>query len=185
MRITEAHSGTREVDCKAVGTDVLTEASLAKGFRDKRFAHESLRTNYVSKLAVAYETELGVAPAWCDQLSLGNSVRTDIVTQYMGFTRAEQKKTRVRVKQAPVLLHSHLAAIIAPLRASLQGTTGLAEKLTLVRSIALFAVAFGTTKRGDELTRTLIQWILRRPNHCGFLFNFQSLLDFPRPTEHG
>ena len=41
------------------------------------------------------------------------------------------------------------------------------------RNVALFTVAFSTTKRGDELTRTLIQGILRLANHCGFLFNFQ------------
>ena len=34
-------------------------------------------------------------------------------------------------------------------------------------------VAFETTKRGDEFSRTLIQRILRLPNLSGFLFNFQ------------
>ena len=161
------------VDCEAVGTDTLTDSCRTGGLCDKRFAHDSLRTNYVSKLAVAYERDLGVAPAWCDQLRVGNPVRSDIVTQYMAFTRAEQKKAGVRVKQAPALLRSHLSAIVTPLQARLQGTVDKVEKLTLARNIALFTVAFGTTKRGDELTRTLTQRILRLPNHCGFLFNFQ------------
>ena len=39
--------------------------------------------------------------------------------------------------------------------------------------LALFTVAFETTKRGDELSRTLIQHILRLPNLSGFLLNFQ------------
>ena len=39
--------------------------------------------------------------------------------------------------------------------------------------MALFTVAFPTTKRGHELSRTLIQRILRLPNECGLLFNFQ------------
>ena len=43
----------------------------------------------------------------------------------------------------------------------------------LARDLALFTVAFKTTKRGDELSRTLIQGILRLPNLNGFLFNFQ------------
>jgi len=47
------------------------------------------------------------------------------------------------------------------------------ERVTLARNIALFTVAFSTTKRGDELTRTPIQRILRLPNKCGFLVNFQ------------
>ena len=34
-------------------------------------------------------------------------------------------------------------------------------------------VAFSTTKRGDGLSRTLLERILRLPNGCGFLFNFQ------------
>ena len=43
----------------------------------------------------------------------------------------------------------------------------------LARDLALFKLAFETTKRGDELSRTLIQRILRLPNLIGFLFNFQ------------
>ena len=45
--------------------------------------------------------------------------------------------------------------------------------IVLARDIALFTVAFSTLKRGDGLSRTLIQRILRLPNECGFLFNFQ------------
>ena len=183
-----------DVHCESVGTETFTEACKARGLCGKRFAHDSLRTNYVSKLAVAYERDLGVAPAWCDQLRVGNPVRSDIVTQYMAFSRSEQKRAGVRVKQAPALLHSHLASIVAPLRARLQGTVDLAERLTLARNIALFTVAFSTTKRGDELTRTLIQRILRLPNHCGFLLNFQwgktmrdgadHLLTIPYDAQH-
>ena len=46
-------------------------------------------------------------------------------------------------------------------------------QVLLARNIALFTVAFSTTKRGDELTRTLIQRVLRLPNRSGFMFNFQ------------
>ena len=34
-------------------------------------------------------------------------------------------------------------------------------------------VAFDTTKRGDKLSRALIQFNLRLPNLSGFLFNLQ------------
>lgn len=118
----------------------------------------------MSKLAVAYERDLGVVPAWCDQFRAGSPVRIDLVTQYMASTTSEQKKEGVRAKQAPALPRSPLADIIAPLRSRLQGTTDIAEKLILTRNIALFTVAFGITKRGDELTRTLVQRILRLPN---------------------
>ena len=65
----------------------------------------------------------------------------------MAFTRSEQKRAGVTVKQVPTLLHSHLAAIIAPLRARLQGTLDPVEKVVLARIIAIFAVAFRTMKR--------------------------------------
>ena len=43
----------------------------------------------------------------------------------------------------------------------------------MARNIALFTVAFSTTKRGDEFKRTPIQRVLRLPNSSGFMFNFQ------------
>ena len=46
-------------------------------------------------------------------------------------------------------------------------------RILLARDIALFTVVFSTTKRGDGLSRTLIQHILRLPNERSFLFNFQ------------
>ena len=48
-------------------------------------------------------------------------MRSDVAVRYMGFSKEKQKKTRVLlVTQVPALLHSHLAAIVAPLRARLQ-----------------------------------------------------------------
>ena len=46
-------------------------------------------------------------------------------------------------------------------------------RVVLARDLALFTVAFETTKHGDELSRTLIHRILRLPSLSGFLFNFQ------------
>ena len=46
-------------------------------------------------------------------------------------------------------------------------------RVVLARDLALFMVSFKTTERGDELSHTLIQRILRLPNLNGFLFNFQ------------
>ena len=62
---------------------------------------------------MAYERDLGVTHDWNSTLRTGNPVRSDLVTQYMAFVRVEQKKAGVKVSQAPALLHSHLAAIIA------------------------------------------------------------------------
>ena len=137
-----------------------------------RYAHDSLRTNYVSKLTVAYERDLGITTDWSDARRIGNPIRSDLVTQYMAFTPEEQKKAGVAVKQAPAVLPSHLHTIVSPLRARLQCTSDPNTRVVLARDLALFTVAFETTKRGDELSRTLIQRIRRLLNLRGFLFNF-------------
>ena len=59
------------------------------------------------------------------------------------------------------------------MRTQLQITTSDVGRITLARDIAFFTVAFRTTKRGAELTATLIQRILRLPNKSGLMFNFQ------------
>ena len=80
--------------------------------REEAYAHDSL-TNYVSKLDMAYERDLGVTHDLNGTLRTGKPFRSDLVTQYMAFVREAQKKAGVEVSQAPALLHSHLAAIIA------------------------------------------------------------------------
>ena len=73
-----------------------------------RYAHESLRANYVSKLSVVYERDLGIVSDQRDNLRTGNPARSALVTSYMAFSREEQKKAGVTVKQEPALLSSHL-----------------------------------------------------------------------------
>lgn len=137
----------REIDCEAVGTDTILEQSKERGLRNKRFTHGSLRTKCASKLALAYTRDPGVAPAWRDQPGVGNPVRSDIVNQCMAFTRSEQTRAGVRVYEAPTLLHSHVAAIIAPMTARLEGMSDPVEKVVMSRNISILAVAFCTTKR--------------------------------------
>ena len=161
-------------ECEAVGTASLSACSTPSGKACAiRYAHESLRTNHLSTLAGVFEKELGVTEVWSDAQRTGNPVHSQLVDQYMAFTRREQKQAGVLVKQAPTMLRSHLRAIVFPLQLRLQRTDCPLEKLLLARDIALFNVAFSTTKRGDELTRTLIQRILRLPNRSGLMFNFQ------------
>ena len=159
--------------CTQVGTAELSGCSTQSGECAKRYAHDSLRTNHVSKLAVVYERDLGITTDWSDALRIGNLIRSDLVTQYMTFIREEQKKAGVAVKQAPAVLPSHFHTIMSPLRVRLQCTSDSYTRVVFARDLALFTVAFETTKRGDELSRTLIQRILRLPNLSGFLFNFQ------------
>ena len=155
-----------------VGTAELAGCSTQPGECAKRYAHDPLRTNCVLKLAVAYERDLGITTDWSDALRAGNPIRSVLVTQYMTFTREEQKKAGVAVKQVPAVLPSHLHTIVSPLRARLQYTSNPYPGVVLARDLALFTVAFETTKRGDELSRTLIQCTFRLPNLGGFLFDF-------------
>ena len=62
-----------------------------------------------------YERDLVITSAWNNNLRVGNPVRNDLVVQYMTFTREEQKKAGVLVKQAPALLDSHFKEIITPM----------------------------------------------------------------------
>ena len=160
-------------DCGAVGTSELSSCSTTEEGCTLRYAHDSLRTNYISKLAMAYERDMGITNDWNSALRTGNPVRSDLVTQYMAFIREEQKKAGVEVSQAPAMLNSHLAAIIAHTTLRLRCTQDPYDRVVWARDIALFTVAFSTLKRGDGLSRTLIQRVLRLPNECGFLFNFQ------------
>ena len=77
--------------------------------REETYAHDSLRTNYVSKLAMTYERDLGVTHDLNGTLRTGKPFRSDLVTQHMAFVG----KAGVEVSQAPALLHRHLAVIIA------------------------------------------------------------------------
>ncbi len=160
-------------ECQAVGTPTLDGCSTRIGVCTKRYAHESLRTNHVSKLAVTFEKELGCIHDWDNHHRNGNPVRSDMVNQYMRFTTKQQKKAGVLVKQAPALLRGHLFKIVTPMRTRLQLTASGLERITLARDIAFYTVAFSTTKRGDELVNTLIQRIMRLPNKSGLIFNFQ------------
>ena len=157
--------------CSAVGTKDLTVCSTKPGECNQRYARDSLRSDHVSKLGMVFEKKLGEVDSWSSTLRTGNPVRSDPVTQYMAFTTGGQKQPGVLVKQAPTILRSHLAQILLPMRTQI--TTSDVGRVTLARDIAFFTVAFSTTKRGAELTATLIQRILRLPNKSGLMFNFQ------------
>ena len=160
-------------DCEAVGTSELSNRSMTEEGCTLRYAHDYLRTNYVSKFAMAYERDLGVTDDWNSELRTGNPFRSDLVTQYIASIREEQKKAGVEVSQVHAMLHSHLTAIIAHITLRIRCTVDPYDRIVLAMDIAPFAVAFSTLERGDGLSRTLIQRILRLPNECGSLFNFQ------------
>ena len=68
-------------DCEAVGTSELSNYSTTdKGFTI-RYAHDSLRTSYVAKLAMVCERDLGVTHVWNSTLRTGKPIRSGLVTQ--------------------------------------------------------------------------------------------------------
>lgn len=117
--------------------------------------------------------ELGVTFDWNPTLKTGKPVRSDLVGQYMALKTEQQKRAGVLVEQAPALLSNHLVQIVGPMQLRLHSTSSPYKRVVLARDIAFFTVAFSTTKRGAELTSTLVQRVLRLPNHCGLMFNFQ------------
>ena len=79
--------------CTQVETAELFGCSTQPGDCAERYAHDSLRTNYVSKLAVAYEHDLGITTDWSDALRVGNPIRSDLVTQYVYTRRTEESRS--------------------------------------------------------------------------------------------
>ena len=92
LRRTIVHS----LHCEAVGTSILLGCST-EGECHRRYAHESMRTNHVSKVAMVYEKELGITFDWNNVHSTGNPGRSDLVTQYMAFKTDLQKRGGVLV----------------------------------------------------------------------------------------
>ena len=152
-------------DCEAVSTFELLNCPTAEGGCTLRYAHDSLRTNYISKLTVAYQRDLGVTHDRNSTHRTGNSIRSDVDTQYMTFVREEHGKAGAKVPQALARLRSHFAAIAAPQHFACSAYRTLTIR-QLARDIALLTVPSSTTNRGEGLSRTLIQRILRPPNNA-------------------
>ena len=84
----EAHSGPPQGLRSSRYIRTVQLLNDGRGVCTLRYAHDSLRTDYVSKLAMAYKRDLGVThDNWNGALRTGNPVRSDLVTQYMAFVR--------------------------------------------------------------------------------------------------
>lgn len=93
----------------------------------------------------------------------------------MAFKTEQQQRAGVLVKQAQALLSIHLVQIVARMQARLRSTSSSYERVDLNSEghRLFFTVAFSATERGGELTKTLVQRVLRLSNHSGLMFNFQ------------
>lgn len=83
-------------DCEAVGTSRLEGCSWGKRACSRRYEHDSLTTNHVSKLAVDFEKELGCTQDWEKLRRTGNPLRIELEAQYMGFTTKQQNQAGSR-----------------------------------------------------------------------------------------
>ena len=147
-------------DCEAVSTLELPNWPTAEGGCTRRYSHDSLRTNYISKLTTAYERKLGVTHDRNGTLRTGSPMRNDVVTQYMAFVREEWGKVGAKVPHALARLCSHLTAIHRALALRLRHTQDPYDR-AVSHGYTPTTVAFSTTNRGDGLSRTLIRCILR------------------------
>ena len=85
------------------------------------------------------ERNLRNTSAWNDTLRVGDPVRSNLIVQYMTFSREEQKKAGVLVNQAPTLLDSHLKEIITPMRTQMHYTSNATVRAILARDTAIYA----------------------------------------------
>lgn len=102
----------------------------------------------------------------------GNPCTSPAVDAYLTFTTEEQKRVGVTAKQAAPLLEDTLVDLLPHMRVRALASGSAAERITITRDIALFALAHHTTRRRFDLSFTMGSQVLRLPESRGFLFNF-------------
>jgi len=159
------------VDCPGVGSP---NRSLCQPGNPcpKRYAADSLRKGFFCKVKMAYKEKLGRGEAWNPVLQTGNPCASPMVEAYLTFTSEEQKQVGVTVNQASPMLEDTLAELLRHMRLGAQAATTTNERIVVTRDIAIFALAWYSMRRGDDLTWTLAPQILRLPESQGFIFNF-------------
>lgn len=85
----------------------------------------------------------------------------------------EQKHRGVPVKHAEPLLAHTMASLLDHMRTRAQLSLSVAERISLNRDIALFALVFHAMRRGFDLSFTLGSQVLRLPDSAAYIFNFQ------------
>ena len=75
------------MNCETLETTDSLNCSITPGKCNRRYAHDSIRTNFLSKLAMAYERDLGVSSDWSGAMRVANPVRSELLHQHMSLTR--------------------------------------------------------------------------------------------------
>ena len=155
--------------CKNLGSLCLTGCEKEKC--GLRHAYDSLRSGYVEKLKSIFE-EAGFSGKWNPQRSEGNPTKSVKVQQYMEFVKKEQGLAGVTPKQAKVILRSKVKQLIEMLKILRDKTKNRIRKMLISRDIAIFSLAFCTSKRGDDIVKIVAKNVMRMPNQQGLVFNF-------------
>jgi len=150
------------------GDDACLEGSACA----KRYAAESIRKGFVSKLKMAMK-EHGKGEEWDPVRRAGNPCASPLVDSYLTFVSEEQKQVGVPVNQAAPMLGHTLMDLLSDMSSRAQVATSLAERISLTRDIALYSLAFFSMRRGYDLSFTLGSQILKLPGSKGLIFNFQ------------
>ena len=114
-----------------VGDDVCREGSLCA----RRYAAESLRKGFVSKLKMAME-EHGKGKEWDPVRRVGNPCSSLLVESYLTFASEEHKQVGMPVNHAAPLLEHTLIDLLGDMRSRAQVAASLAEHISLTRDIA-------------------------------------------------
>ena len=146
------------VSCPGVGLDRYAAASLNKG--------------HASKLKCAMMEQLGKLDDWDCVDKRGNPVASPLVRGYLSFAQGEQRRVGVGVKEAPPLVAVQLRELVCYMRRCAQTLPTAAERIAMIRDVAIFCVAFHTTKRGFELSVAVASQVWQMSGGEGFISNF-------------
>ncbi|CAN0075198.1 unnamed protein product, partial [Laminaria digitata] len=102
----------------------------------------------------------------------GNPVASPIVRGYLSFVQGEQRRVGVGVRQAPPLIAVQLRDLVRDMRRRGQTLATAAERIAMIRDVAIFCLAFHTMKRGFELSVAVVSQVLQMSEGEGFIFNF-------------
>ena len=139
----------------------------------QRYAAASMRTGVVSKLKMALKEQLGKSEAWDPVAQTGNPCCSPLVDSYLTFTMEEQKSAGVPVKQADPMLVPVLMQLLRDMSSRAHAVSSLKERISITRDVALYALAFASMRRGNDLSFALGSQVLSLPEGDGLIFGFQ------------
>lgn len=159
--------------CPGIGQPLPTLCVEGAGCA-KKYAADSLRKGYVSKLRMALKDILFRGEDWDPALRRGNPCGSRRVDYYLTFVTETQLQPGVSVNQAVPLLSHTLVTLLESMRVRAAMAGGATEGITTTRDVALSALAFASLRRGFDISNTLGSQVLRLPDFTGIIINFRK-----------